>query len=250
MSSGSSWWKTFFAGLTLEFVRASRDADQTHAEAGFIHQGMSLPVGARILDVPCGSGRLSLELAALGYRVTGVDFSRPLLDEARVGADALGVQVRLENRDMRDLPWHEEFDGAFCAWSSFGYFDEAGNLEFLKAVCRVLKPGAPFVLDTPLIETRLPEITAEPRIWWKVGDLLALEEREFDYQNSRVESNWTFIREGKTESKHLSLRLYTYRELALLLQSAGFGDHEAYAGLEFEPFGLGSEWLYLITRKL
>ena len=250
MAGDSGWWLEFFAGQTLDFVRFSRDAEQTHRETGFILQAMDLPVGANLLDVPCGAGRLSLELTSWGYEITGVDISQPLLESARDSAEARGVQVTWANRDMRDLPWQEEFDGAFCAWSSFGYFDEQGNADFLKAVARSLKRGAPFVLDTPLIETRLPEITAEPRVWWPVGDLLALEERSFDHETSRVESRWTFIRDGTKETKHLSLRLYTYRELAALLEQAGFGNHEPYGGIEFEPFGLGSEWLYLVTKKL
>ena len=250
MADEMDWWLEFFAGQTLNFVSSSRDAEQTHRDTGFIQQAMDLPLGAKVLDVPCGSGRLALELAAWGYEMTGVDISGPLLEEAGASAQTRGVRVRWENRDMRGLPWQEEFDGAFCAWSSFGYFDERGNADFLQAVSRSLKRGAPFVLDTPLIETRLPEIAAEPRVWWRVGDLLALEERDFDHATCRVESQWTFIQDGSMESKRLSLRLYTLRELALLLEEAGFGDHEPYGGTNFEPFGLGSEWLYMITRKL
>ena len=105
-------------------------------------------------------------------------------------------------------------------------------------------------MDTPLIETRLPEMEAQERVWWPVADLLALEERGYDHVTSRVESQWTFVRGGQTEKKRLSLRLYTYRELIGLLEQAGFGNHQAYGSLDWEPFGLGSTWLYLVTTKL
>ena len=83
-----------------------------------------------------------------------------------------------------------------------------------------------------------------------MGHLLVLEERTFDHETSRVESDWTFIRDGRRETKRLSLRLYTYRELALLLEHAGLGERRAYGSLDFEPFEAGSNWLYMVTRKL
>ncbi|MFQ6028934.1 MAG: hypothetical protein ACE5Q6_15740 [Dehalococcoidia bacterium] len=99
------------------------------------------------------------------------------------------------------------------------------------------------------METRLPEMIAEERVWWPVGNLLALEERAFDHATSRVESQWTLVRDGQTEHKSLSLRLYTYRELTLLLEQAGFTGHQAFGSMEWEPFELGALWLYLLTSK-
>ena len=250
MRDQTEWWREFFSGPVLDFVQHSRDEETTQAEADFVQQALELSPDSKILDVPCGGGRLSLELASRGYRVTGVDISLPLLDDAKATADVQHLPISWEHRDMRDLPWRGEFDGAICFWSSFGYFDEQGNADFLRAVSHTMKPGALFLLDTPLIETRLPEIAAEARVWWEVGDLLVLEDRRFDHATSRVESEWTFVRDGQTETKHLSLRLYTYRELCWMLNQAGFGDHRAYGTLDGDPFELNSTWLYLVTTKL
>ena len=250
MSDRTDWWSEFFSGSALEFVKHSRDEGQTQEEADFVQQALGLPLDSKILDVPCGGGRLSLELASRGYRVTGVDISLPLLEDAGARSDVQQLPINWEHRDMRDLPWQGEFDGAVCFWNSFGYFDERGNADFLRAVSSTLKPGARFLLDTPLMETRLPEMEAEAKVWWKVGDLLALEDRRFDHATSRVESEWTFVHDGRTERKSLSLRLYTYRELCRLLDEAGFGNHRAYGTLDLEPFGLGSTWLYMVTTKL
>ena len=52
---------------------------------------------------------------------------------------------------MRDLPWPARFDGAFCLGNSFGYLDDEGNASFLRAVAAALKPGARFVLETPMV---------------------------------------------------------------------------------------------------
>lgn len=250
MNIQPDWWQTFFSGSVLDFVRESRDQETTLEEAHFIEQSLGIQPGDKILDVPCGGGRLALELARRQYQVTGVDLSVELMESAGGKAADENLQVNWKQGDMRDLPWRGEFDAALCFWSSFGYFDESENAAFLTAISRTLKPGATFLLDTPLIETRLPEMEAQERIWWPVGEMLALEERNFDHETSRVESDWTFIQDGRTERKSLSLRLYTYLELTRLLEQAGFGNHQAYGSLDWEPFSLGSTWLYLVTTKL
>ena len=249
MHEPDNWWTDFFSGLCLDFILSSRNEEQTRAEMGFIQRALGLPTRSRVLDVPCGAGRLSLELASFGYRVTGIDQSPQLLQSAGTSAATRGLTVDWQQRDMRDLPWDGEFDGAICFWGSFGYFDDEGNAEFLRSVSRCLKPGARFIFDTPLIETRLAEMLDEPRVWQEVGNLLVLEERGFDYETSRVESSWTFIRDVEKERRELSMRLYTYRELMSLLERAGFGNHQAYGSLEMEPFEPGDRWLYLVTTK-
>ncbi len=82
------WWREFFSGPVLDFVRDSRDEDQNEVEADFIQEALQLPPGARILDVPGGGGRLSLEMARRGYRITGVDISPSLVESAKSRADA------------------------------------------------------------------------------------------------------------------------------------------------------------------
>jgi cyclopropane fatty-acyl-phospholipid synthase-like methyltransferase len=143
------WWQTFFAGHWLDVQRVFK-AERTTAEADFIERVLKLQPGAAVLDVPCGEGRLSVELASRGYRLTGVDITEALLADARRTAAERRLDVAWHRRDMRDLPWREDFDGAYCFWGSFGYFDDEGNRAFLEAVARALKPGGRFLMDRRL----------------------------------------------------------------------------------------------------
>src|SRR5262249_19418276 len=108
----TNWWEHFFEGLPVQLWLEAMSAEHTDREADRLHEQLAAPAGAELLDVPCGGGRLSLALADRGYRVTGVDLSREFLDHARTRPAA--GRVRWEQRDMRDLPWLERFDGAFC----------------------------------------------------------------------------------------------------------------------------------------
>ena len=245
----NGWWDRFFSGLCLEYVRCARDDEQTRSEAGFINQALGLPTRSRVLDVPCGSGRLALEMAERNYRVTAIDQSEQLIAWATKDAASRGLNVEWLTADMRNLPSDGRFDGAVCFWNSFGYFDDVGNLEFLRAVSRSLKPGGRLALDTPLLETLLLDAVQEPRVWEQAGDLLALEERAYDHESGRLEATWAFIRDGQREVREMSMRLYTYRELVTMLEQAGFGLHDAYGDLDLTPFELGAPWLYLVTTK-
>ena len=201
------WWESFYTGLWLEFVRSLKiDEDKTRAEADFIEKVLQLAPQAKVLDVPCGKGSHSLELASRGYHVTGVDLTLPFLDEARRKATERQLEIVWEHRDMRDLPWQDEFDGAFCFGGSFAYFDEESNAELLKAVCQAIRPGATFLVDTHIAETLLPGF--QERNWRRMEDTLILEERCYDHVHSRIDVEWTIVREGKMAKRLSSIRIY------------------------------------------
>jgi SAM-dependent methyltransferase len=239
-----------FSGLLQEALRQGKSPDQTRREADYIEMMLDVSAPAHLLDVPCGEGRLGLELAARRYRITGIDNAPAMLAAAqRAAADRdLGERFSAEQRDMRDLPWRDTFDGAYCFWESFGYFDDDGNRAFLSAVAAALKPGARFVFDTHLIETLLPHIHS--REWQRVGDdLLVMEEHEYDHTTSVFTRRWIVVNAGQTEERSLSMRLYTYRELVALVKSAGFESVEDYGWLNLLPFVLGAPRLVLAARK-
>lgn len=236
--------------LVLSVFRQGKSSEQTRREADYLEMLLGLSAPAHLLDVPCGSGRLTVELAGRGHHVTGVDNDAALLDDVRRVAAArdLGAAIRVEQRDMRDLPWQEVFDGAYCFWESFGFFDDEGNRAFLGAVAAALKPGAKFVFDTHVAETMLPHLGQRP--WERVGDdLLVLEERDYDPATAIMTRHLTIVGRGRTARLDLSLRLYTYRELLTLLRGAGFAACEGYSWLSLVPFMMGAPRLLMVAGR-
>ena len=248
-AGSSEWWEDFFDATVLEMWRAAIPPEHTRAEADLIVGALGLEPGARVLDAPCGEGRLSRELATRGFRVTGVDISASFLKEAELKAAELGLDIRFERRDVRRLDGQPEFDGAFCFGNSFGYFTDQGNASFLTSLSRVLKPGARLVLDASSVtETILPRF--EKSTETPIGDIRFLEENNYDHAQGRYDTRYTFVMpDGRRETKSGSHRIYTYRQMVEMLEAASFDQIEGFASTSAEPYALGASQLFLVATK-
>lgn len=243
-----NWWENFFHGVALDFWRAAIPAELTSAEADFLTKQLQLSNSAKVLDVPCGNGRISIELAQRGFALTGVDIAKEFIDEAKSSSLQAGVNIDWRNQDMRDLPWAGEFDGAFCFGNSFGYLDDDANADFLKAVSVTLKPGARFILDAPAIaECILP--TVQPSRSMEIAGIKVDIEHRYDHEQGRMFNDFTFTRDGVVERRPSSQRTYTYREVIELLRAASLEPVAAYGSLTEEPFKLGAHRVLLVSQK-
>jgi SAM-dependent methyltransferase len=243
----TDWWKTFFNGLALDMWRAAVSPEQTRTEADFLQRTLAVADQGKILDVPCGTGRLTLELASRGYRTTGVDIAEPYVRDASAQAKQQNLPAEFHHRDMRTLPWEKEFDAAFCFGNSFGYMDDSDNAAFLWAVVRSLKRGAKFVLDSGFVaESLLPSFVE--RRWFKLGDIYFMSQAKYDVVQSRIQTEYTFMRDGQVEVKPTSSRIYTCRELVELLSEVGFTQIQATGGFQGEELKLGGRVLFTATK--
>lgn len=248
MDPHAGWWKTFFSGLAVEAQRSFYPPEATRMEAEFIQKTLRLPPGAAVLDVPCGDGRIAVELASRGLALTGVDFAGPSLEHARRGARDRGVEAEFEEGDMGELPWSGRFDAAFCFGNSFGYQDDEGNLRFLKGVGRALKPGGKFLLHYPLV-AEVIHLHLLRSSWHRFGDMLMLRSARHDHRRGRVYTQYIFTRGRDSEDKTASYRVYTFFELSSMLREAGFGELSEFGSMAGEPFHLGSKDHYVLATR-
>lgn len=244
----SDWTQGFFGGLWQEVQLRWWTAEDNRAAADKIERALQLQPGWKVLDAPCGEGRISLELAARGYEVAGVDITDRFLAEARRKSEERGLSIRFEQGDMRELAFAEEFDAAISFGGSFGYFDEEGNTKVVAAMGRALRPGGRFLIDMPTPETIFPQF--RERLWRVADGLLVLTENRYDHETGRIDGDWTIVSpDGRRETRHSSIRLYTYRELSALLRAAGFVQIEGFDADTLEPFGLGASRLILVATR-
>jgi 2-polyprenyl-3-methyl-5-hydroxy-6-metoxy-1,4-benzoquinol methylase len=146
-------WEEFFDAHACGYM----DNDFTRATKGeveFLIEELRLPAGSSILDVGCGTGRHSVELARRGYNMTGVDLSGGMLEEARKAAEEAGVMLNLIKADATRMTFDRKFDAAVClcegAFALIGDDDDAykHDMQILHNIAAALKPGAPFILET------------------------------------------------------------------------------------------------------
>jgi SAM-dependent methyltransferase len=244
----SGWTERFFGSLWQEAYLAMWTDEDNRSHADRIEEAMHLQPGSRVLDVPCGAGRISLELAARDHEVTGVDITERFLEEGRRQSEERGLSLGFQRGDMRDLAFEAEYDAAINFGGSFGYFDEGDNAKVVAAMSRALKPGGRFLIDTPAPETIFPRF--RERLWRVSGDVLVLIDNRYDHDAGRIDSDWTMISpDGRRETRRSSVRLYTYHELSDLLRASGFEQLAGFDTNTLEPFALGASRLMLVATK-
>ena len=243
------WWNHFFDGLAVEFWRAVLPPEATRADVEFLWKHLRLERGAQVLDVPCGAGRLTLPLAERGCVMTGIDVSREFLEAAESAARKTdGVSVTYRRGDMRVLPTDGRFAAVFCFGNSFGYLDDAGNEEFLAAVASALAPGGRFALDFgQTAEGVFPRLV--PRQEVEMAGFRFVEETRFDPVTSRIENVFEFSKDGRSERKLASQRLYLAGDVVRMLARVGLEMREMFGSIDGDPFGLGSERLLVVAEK-
>jgi cyclopropane fatty-acyl-phospholipid synthase-like methyltransferase len=247
----ADWWGDFFEDPAWQGVQLGWDAlegERSAEQADKIVRALRLEPGIRVLDAPCGTGRIAIELAARGVTVTGIDLTRRFLEEGRTRAAERGVGVDLREGDLRE-PVAEagSFDAVVCFWGSFGYFDDDGNRAQAEAAASALRPGGSYLIDLPVTESVYPQFRS--RDWFEAVDTIVLSETAMQEGSGRMETTWTFLREGEPRTfRRSSVRLYSLHELTELLRGAGFSSFEARDD-ELEPFVLGSDRLWLVATK-
>lgn len=154
-----------------------------------------LKPGARILDLPCGVGRHSLEFARRGFQVTAVDRTGAYLEQASRQALLAGLPVEYIQEDMRSFARPESFDAALNLYTSFGYFaDPAEDRQVLLNFYQSLRPGGVLVMELMGKEV-LARIFRE-RDWREEGETIILEERQVSANWGWIDNHWILIRAG------------------------------------------------------
>jgi SAM-dependent methyltransferase len=213
------------------FYAESIDDAHSDADTAEILGLLDLPRGARILDVPCGHGRLARRLAAAGMEVTGVDLMPAYLGLARADGRAAGADVTYVEGDIRSLPVDGPFDAVVCWLNSFGYYDDADCHRVLAEFHRVLRPGGKVAIDTMHHDGGVRHFTPAPdAVVVQVGDDTMVEVSTFDPVAGRMVVERTVHRAGSVRRAAYFIRLPTPPEWVVWLQAAGFHDVTFQAG--------------------
>lgn len=228
-----------------------QQAEQAAAEVDFLVEALELPEGARVLDLCCGHGRHAIELGRRGMRVSGLDLSAYHLRLARAAAKRAGVDVEWLHSDMRKIPDRGgRFDAVVNLFTSFGYFDsEDEDRRVLDGVRRVLNPGGRFLIDT-MNRDWLMSVFRESEANELPDGGLVIQRRRFDIHTGRMENTWTYVApDGERREQSFSHRLYTYTELAAMLDDAGLPVVRTWGGFDGQELTRQSRRVVALTEK-
>jgi len=208
---------------------------QTAQQVQFIVEAAGLGTGQEILDLACGFGRHSLELAAMGFRVAGVDQSADYLDEARQSARDRSLQVRFEQQDMRQLAFDGCFDAVLSLATSLAFYDEATNLDIFDRVSKALRPGGVFFFDQSNVFHWMKRAMSE-RYAFDATTCVLSGRHVKQTPDGPLESGW-------------NLRLYHLPELKLLFGAIGFSFVKCFGDFDGSEFTADSKRLISVWRK-
>ena len=221
--------------------------------AQYVKDIAKLAPGSKVLDAGCGLGRISVELAALGLDVTGVDIIQSELDAARDSAEAEGVPLTLINHDLRN--WHapDQFDCAVNLYTSFGYCETVEeDLQILHNIAESVKPDGTFIMECTSRETAV--------MYWTPGE-------EFERAGYKVvthfevtgaweglKSQWIlYPLTGDTTKPvvdHTFIqRLYPATFLRDKLLEFGFSKAEVYGDYDLSPYNEHARTMIIIGKK-
>ncbi len=223
------WWKDLFNSLYLKTDGDVVENDQnTVKDIDLVVKTTGIQPTDHILDLCCGQGRHSLELASRGFRnVAGVDRSRYLIRLARKRARSRGLTVTFSEGDARRLRVGESSrDCVMVMGNSFGYFErEDDDIMVLEAIKRVLKSHGKLVLD--LVDGEWMSRHFEPRSWeWIDESHFVNRERSLASDGKRIVSREVITNSeiGVLADQFYAERLYTFEEMRQELERLGFTD--------------------------
>ena len=224
--------------------------EQVQREIQFLMQSLKPTPDSQILEVGCGAGQHVIELARRGFKVTGYDMSLQLLIQAGDLAQREGLQVDFLQGDFKDIGIEERFDAAYCLGTRLGYFSDDNNRKVIQSVNRSLKKGGRFLLDIINRDYVIRDLPA--RIWREGNGCLVLEEVEFEFFTSRLNSKRTVVFEdGRHLEQDVTIRVYSLHEVGNLLHQAGFRVLQVSGNLGHPGtfFGNHSRSLLLLAEK-
>ena len=213
---------------------------------------------AKILELCCGTGRLTIPIAKDGYDIKGVDYTSSMLERAKEKALQAGLKIDFIEADIRELNLGEKFDLIFIPFNSIHHLYKNEDLfEALNTVKKHLKDNGLFLLDcfNPNIQyivenEREQHVMAE----YTTNDGRSVLIRQSMHYESASQINrikWQYFIDGAFHSvQNMDMRLFFPQELNSYLHQAGFNVVHKFGDFTECEFNDNSEkQIYILEPK-
>lgn len=218
------WYELLFEDYARKYDKECF-VQGTAGECDFIEKEIAYDRSLKIIDIGCGTGRHSIELAKRGYQITGIDLSESQLQRAKEKAQEQGLRIVFERRDARALPFKGEFDMAImlCEGGFSLMETDEMNFEILKNATKALKDKGKLIFTTlnglfPLFHS----VNEFYKSAQKEGQSQC-KECSFDLMTFR-DHNTTVFEDDSGNKKELKCneRYYVPSEITWLLKTLGY----------------------------
>ncbi len=199
---------------------------------------------ACILELCCGTGRLTIPIAKDGYNISGVDYTPTMLEQAKVKASEAGLDVEFIEADIRTLDLKEKYDLIFIPFNSIHHLYKNEDLfRAFNVVKKHLKEGGLFLLDC--INPNIQSLVEDEKEQKEIAEYTTKDGREvmikqtLRYENKTqiIRIEWHYFINGDFDSiQNLDMRLFFPQELNSYLKCNGFNIIHKFGGFEEEAF--------------
>ncbi len=245
------WYKKWFSDRLYLDLYSHRNTEEAGHMIDLIQRNIDIRTGSKVLDVACGAGRHSMQLAKRGFHVTGFDLSEFLISEAkksRKEAKENNLKINFLIKDMRNFNFKNSFDLAVNIFTSFGYFDnDEENFRVIKNVSSSLKKGGYFVFD--FINSAYIKKNIVPLSRNKIGGITVIQKRKIEH--GFIIKNIEVYKGKNVRHFKEILKLYSKKELLNCFEKFNFkvkmlfGD---YYGCKFSE--KNSKRIIVIAQKI
>ena len=223
--------KDFFSNGSPFLRHPLLTAERTRQEIDFLADSLALAPAARVLDLGCGFGRHSIELAQRGYRALGIDPAAAMIDAAQKRAHEAGVDVAFQQVAAEDFTPADPFDAAICLFTTLGQVAPAShqdNRGLLATAAKSLTTGGRFALELPQKQAALAALKPSDRF----GDAVNYTDvqRSYEAQTGIVTEQFHLVSPTGSQTYHLRYRLFSRRDVTGLLTAAGLRILNSYDG--------------------
>lgn len=225
--------------------------ERTKAEIDFVLAHTQIAPRHTILDVGCGPGRHSIELARRGFHVVGIDPSEAMIAAAKTRADEAGVQPEFIQGRGEVFRSQKKFDAAICLFTTLGQINEntafkKNDPSLLKQIAENIIPGGSFILEVPQKEWVVSTLKDTERF----GDEIRYTDiqRAYEPEKSILSETFTLVSPEETRQYFLRYHLYDVDEIHALLKNAGFESIHTFGDFDNTLFTEKSPNIVVVAR--
>jgi SAM-dependent methyltransferase len=240
----------FFRGAYKDVWKKLIHPSLTKAECDLLVDQIQPASTDKILDLMCGYGRHSLELAARGIAVRAIDNEEAYVEELKREAEEKGLAVEAYAGDVLEADFGTGFKAAVCMGNSFAFFNKEEALKLLKLTSKALADNGIFIIGSWMV-AEIAFRHFREKEWREVDEYKYLLSHTYHPIPSRIESEHTIIsNDGSVEVIQGVEHIYSFTELEMMFNEAGFKTRSLFSTPRKKSFSLGDPAVYIVAEKV